>query len=129
PEVRLVPAQNGLVGAARQQYTNPLYVLRLAVGINVLIACASMAWLMMARASGRQQEMAVRLAMGAGRGRVARQLLTESLILSVLGGAMGILFAYWGAHSIVSFVSSNQAGPLGFAAGVDVRVLGFTVGV
>jgi predicted permease len=84
---------------------------------------------MLARAAARQKEMAVRLALGAGRARIVRQLFTESIMLSVLGGALGILFAYWGAHAIISFVSSNQPRPLGFAAGVDLRVLGFTVAV
>jgi predicted permease len=126
PQVKLLPAQTGLTGA-RSEYSNPLYVLMLAVGIILLIACSNVAGLMLARAAARQKEMAVRLALGAGRARVVRQLLTESVMLSVLGGVLGILFAYWGAHAIISFVSSNQTRPLGFATGVDLRVLGFTV--
>ena len=128
PAVTLVPAQTGLTGS-RKLYTNPLYVLMLAVGIILLIACANVAGLMLARASARQKEMAVRLALGAGRARIIRQLLTESILLSVAGGAVGILFAYWGAHAIISFVSSNQTRPLGFATGIDPRVLGFTVAI
>jgi predicted permease len=128
PAVTLVPAQSGLTGM-RGQYANPLYVLMLAVGIILLIACANVAGLLLARSAARRREIGVRLALGAGRVRIVRQLLTESVMLSAVGGALGIAFAYWGAHAILSFVVSNQMRPMGFSLGVDLRVLAFTAGV
>jgi predicted permease len=128
PKITLVSAQAGLVGS-RTIYADPLYVLMFAVGIILLIACSNVAGLTLARAAARQREMALRLALGAGRARIIRQLLTESVLLAVIGGALGVVFAIWGAHAIISFVSSNQPHPLTFAAGIDLRVLAFTIGV
>lgn len=128
PTVTLVNAQTGLTGS-RGRFANPLYVLMFAVGIILLIACSNVAGLMLARAAARQKEMALRLALGAGRMRIVRQLLTDSLLLAATGGILGIVFASWGSRTIVSFVSNNQPRPLTFATGLDLRVLGFTVAV
>jgi predicted permease len=128
PAITLVNAQTGLTGS-RGRFENPLYVLMFAVGIILLIACSNVAGLMLARSAARQKEMALRLALGAGRMRILRQLLTESLLLAATGGILGIVFALWGSHAIISFVSNNQPRPLTFATGLDLRVLGFTVAI
>ena len=128
PSLKLVPARAGLNGPS-SRYSQPLYFLMLAVGIILLIACANVAGLMLARSSSRRREMAVRAALGAARSRLFRQLLTESVALAVIGGVLGVLFAYWGARVILTFVSSNQRQPLGFDATLDMRVLAFTAGI
>ena len=128
PRVDLVPVQTGLVGA-RGRYSTPLYILMLGVGIILVIACANVAGLLLARSTARQKEIAVRLALGAGRWRIRRQLLTESVLLSILGGALGIVFAYWGANAIVTFVAAGSTRPLGFEPTLDLRVLLFTAGI
>ena len=128
PAIALLPAQEGLNGE-RGSISSLLYVMMIAVGAILLIACANVAGLMLARSAARQKEMAVRLALGAGRRRIIRQLLTESVMLSVAGGALGILLAVWGVHAITALVTAGSDTPFGFVVAPDWRVLGFTVGV
>jgi predicted permease len=127
PAIKLLPAAQGLNGES-SQIAPMFYLLMFAVGLILLIACANVAGLMLARSATRQREMAVRLALGAGRGRIVRQLLTESVLLSFAGGALGIFLSLWVINVITTLFSSGyEAFP--FAIAPDWRVLLFTVGV
>lgn len=123
--IDLLPLDQGLTGE-RTDASAPLYALMLVVGFVLLIACANVAGLMLARATSRQKEMAVRFALGASKSRIMRQLLTESLMLSCVGGALGVLFASWCVAAIQTFLQSSMDGPLPFTAAIDTRVLLFT---
>lgn len=121
--ITIEPLQEMVVGKSRQS----LFWLMAIVALVLLIACANVANLSVARAVVRQKEIAVRLAMGASRLRIIRQLLTESLLLGVLGGGLGLLLARWG---IVALVNINPAGlPRVNEINIDGRVLTFTVAI
>jgi len=126
-KILLEPGSQGL-GGLRRQYERPLMILMVVVGLVLLIACANLTNLLMARATGRTKEIAVRLALGAGRGRLVRQLLAESMLLTIGGAALGIVVAYWVDHSLVLMAPWRFGGALKIDVNPDWRVLLFTLG-
>ena len=128
PALRLLPAREALNGES-SQIAAMLELIMTAVGFVLLIACANVAGLILARSANRQKELAVRQALGAGRARIVRQLLTESLVLATTGGALGILVAVWGVHALTRLISSGLDQPFPFVIAPDWRVLAFTGGV
>jgi predicted permease len=123
----LEPAYNGVPGF-RENTATPLYVLMAMVGLVLLIACANVANLLVARGLGRQKEIAIRLALGASRGDIVRQLLAESLTLSLLGAFAALLVAIWTASLLVQIIPS-EGGSHGLNAGLDPRSIAFTFAV
>ena len=123
----LVPAGGGF-SRLRQLYQRPLLTIFAVVAFVLLIACANIANLLLARAAARQHEWSVRLALGASRGRLARQLLVESLVLAAIGAAAGLLAARWGSDALVRQLSTSTT-PVVLNMSLDWRVLTFTGGV
>ena len=122
--VELIDGSGGISGL-RTLYSKPLHMLMAIVGIILLIACANVGSLLLSRAASRKAEISLRMALGATRGRIIRQLLTESMLLALIGGVCGVLLAQWGVTVLVSLVAREA--PLNTQP--DTGILAFTAGV
>jgi ABC-type antimicrobial peptide transport system permease subunit len=127
--IELLPAGAGLA-RVRDQYGKPLVLLAVVVGLLLLLACINMASMLLSRSAERQKELAVRVGVGAGRGQLVGQMLTESLLLSVAGGVAGVAVAYCGVGVLVRIMASSRAFErIDIEAHPDLHVVLFTAGI
>ena len=122
--IPLLPGGTGL-SHMRSAYQTPLTVLMIMVGVVLLIACANLANLLLAKAASREREFCARLALGSSRGRIARQILTEALVLALIGGGLGLGLAFWATRVLINFIDKG-ASRTALSATPDLRVLLFT---
>ncbi len=122
--IPLLPGGTGL-SYMRSEYQTPLTVLMIMVGVVLLIACANLANLLLAKAASREREFCARLALGSSRGRIVRQILTEALVLALIGGVLGLGLAFWTTRVLIHFIDKG-AEHTALSATPDVRVLLFT---
>lgn len=125
--INVLPASSGR-SDIRQPLSKPLWVLMALVGLVLLIACANVANLLIARATSRQKEIAVRLALGAGRARIVRQLFVESIVLSLAGGLLGVLLSGWTVRLLLQFTPRMDV-PLSISSTPDMRILAFNFAI
>jgi predicted permease len=127
-QVGVIALSSGRQGLSdtRTRFSKQLWILMAVVGVVLLIACANVANLLLVRGAERSRETAIRLAIGAGRSRLVRQFLTESMILASMGGAAGLLIAWWGSQMLLVLASEGSS-PLAIDVTLDARVLAFTL--
>ena len=125
--LQLDPAGQGLA-TLREQFSKPLWIVMTVVALLLLITCANVANLLLARANAREKEIAIRLAIGAGKGRLMHQLLTESILLGVTGGALGVGLAYLGSSSLLALMTHGRS-PVSLHLHPDLTVLTFALTV
>ncbi len=127
--LEITSAAKGFTSGLGSDFARPLYVLAGIVGLILVVACVNLANLMLARAAARSHEMSVRVAIGASRWSLARQVLSESLVLSLAGALLGFAFAFWGSHLLVLLMTEGHLVPVTLDLNPDLRVLSLTISV